>query len=185
MENLGISLFACPAGHHGRLRRGASPGHRRIPADTHLSAGQIVMAKFFVTYLFVTLMMVVELRLSHDRHPAGRRRPAAPACDLYRARFHAIALASIGLVCSAFTSSQLVAAIAAWALGFVLWDFSWASQFVGETTNEFLDALSLHLRYGSFAEGIVNLANLVYFLGLALVAAAVARFSFEWRRVAG
>jgi hypothetical protein len=31
----------------------------------------------------------------------------------------------------------------------------------------------------------VNLANLVYFLGLAMVAAAVARFSFEWRRVAG
>ena len=36
-----------------------------------------------------------------------------------------------------------------------------------------------------FAEGIVNLANLAYFLGVAMVAAAVARFSFDWRRVAG
>ena len=98
---------------------------------------------------------------------------------------HAVALASIGLACSAFTSSQLVAAIAAWAVGFVLWDFSWASEFVGETTNRLLDAISLHLRYGSFAEGIVNLANLAYFLGVTMVAAAVARFSFDWRRVAG
>ena len=44
--------------------------------------------------------------------------------------------------------------------------------------------LTLH-RYGSFAEGIVNLANLAYFVALALVAAAVARFSFDWRQVAG
>jgi ABC-2 type transport system permease protein len=98
---------------------------------------------------------------------------------------HAIALASIGLACSAFTSSQLVAAIAGWAVGFVLWDFSWAGPFVGETANKFLDAISLHLRYGSFAEGIVNLANFAYFLAVAMVAAAVARFSFDWRRVAG
>ena len=98
---------------------------------------------------------------------------------------HAIGLASIGLVCSAYTSSQLIAAVASWAVGFVLWDFSWANSFVGETTAKFLDAISLHLRYGSFAEGIVNLANLVYFVGLGLVAYAVARFSFHWKRVAG
>ena len=67
----------------------------------------------------------------------------------------------------------------------MLWDFGWASPFLGQTANRFLDAISLHLRYGSFAEGIVSLANLAYFLGLALVAAAVARFSFDWRRVAG
>ena len=42
---------------------------------------------------------------------------------------HAIALASVGLACSAWTSSQLVAAVAGWALGFVLWDFQWVSSF--------------------------------------------------------
>ena len=40
---------------------------------------------------------------------------------------HGIGVASIGLVCSAFTSSQLVAAVAGWAVAFVLWDFGWAS----------------------------------------------------------
>ena len=37
---------------------------------------------------------------------------------------HGIALASIGLACSAFTKSQLVAAVSAWAIAFLLWDFS-------------------------------------------------------------
>jgi hypothetical protein len=45
---------------------------------------------------------------------------------------HGIGLASIGLVCSAFTSSQLVAAVSAWAAAFLLWDLSWASGFVGD-----------------------------------------------------
>jgi ABC-2 type transport system permease protein len=98
---------------------------------------------------------------------------------------HAIGLASLGLVCSAYTRSQLIAAVASWAVGFVLWDFGWASNFVNEGTARFLDGISLHLRYGSFAEGIVNLANLVYFVGLGLVAFAITRFSFDWRRVAG
>jgi hypothetical protein len=98
---------------------------------------------------------------------------------------HALAVASIGLACSAWTSSQLVAAVAGFAASFVLWDFAWASSFVGEGTNAVLDALSLHPRYGAFAEGVVTLANLAYFVGVGLVCWAVARLSFDWRRVAG
>jgi hypothetical protein len=96
---------------------------------------------------------------------------------------HGIALASIGLVCSAFTSSQLVAAVSAWAAAFLLWDFAWIQPFVSEGVAGLLDAISLHLRYGSFAEGIVSLANIAYFVGVALVALALARFSFDLRRV--
>jgi hypothetical protein len=41
----------------------------------------------------------------------------------------------------------------------------------------------MHPRYGSFSEGIVSLENIVYFAGLALVGMAIARFSFDLRRV--
>jgi ABC-2 type transport system permease protein len=94
-------------------------------------------------------------------------------------------IASIGLVCSAFTSNQLVAAISGWAVAFVLWDFSWASAFVSEGTAAVLDELALHGRYGSFSEGIVSLGDVAYFFSLAVVAMAVARFSFDLRRVSG
>ena len=100
---------------------------------------------------------------------------------------HAIALASIGLACSAWTGSQLVAAVAGWALGFVIWDFEWVKsfRFVGETGSRLLDALSLHLHYGSFAEGIIGAAHLAYFVALAALTFAVAKLAFLWRRVAG
>jgi hypothetical protein len=94
-----------------------------------------------------------------------------------------LGIASLGLACSSFTSSQLVAAVSAWALGFVLWDFSWANAFLSERSAAFLEKIALHPRYGSFSEGIVALEDVVYFLALALVAMALARFSFDLRRV--
>ena len=57
------------------------------------------------------------------------------------------------------------------------------SHFVSEPVALFLDEISLHLRFGHFAEGIVRLSDLVYFAGLIAVAAATTRLSFEIRRV--
>jgi hypothetical protein len=56
---------------------------------------------------------------------------------------------------------------------------------VGETGTRLLDALSLHLHYGSFAEGILDAGHLAYFVALAALTFAIAKFSFLWRRVAG
>jgi ABC-type transport system involved in multi-copper enzyme maturation permease subunit len=178
----------------------AAPSDRRPPARTEapdwrhsdevelLSVpGSIVAAKFAATLLFVTLMMAASFvypAMAIVQGGLGAQHLAAVFVGL---TLHAIALASIGLACSAWTSSQLVAAVSAWALGFVLWDFQWVSSFqlVSEGAVRLLDALSLHLRYGSFAEGIVDAGHLAYFVALAAVAAAVARFSFVWRRVSG
>jgi hypothetical protein len=41
----------------------------------------------------------------------------------------------------------------------------------------------MHPRFGRFAEGIVELANVAYFAGLAALAAALARLSLDLRRV--
>ena len=144
-----------------------------------------MLAKFVVTYGFVTLAMAVSFvypAMAVSEGGVGIGQLLAVFLGLL---LHALAVASIGLVCSAFTRSQLVAAIAGFAVAFVLWDFSWASSFLGERVFGAVDALSIHPRYGAFAEGVVRISNLVYFAGTALVAAALARLSFDWRRVAG
>ena len=79
-----------------------------------------------------------------------------------------------------------MAAVSAWAvglraLGLRLGDAASSAS----ASPAVLDAISLHPRYGSFAEGVVALANVVYFAALALVAMALARFSFDLRRVRG
>jgi ABC-2 type transport system permease protein len=150
---------------------------------TLLSPTQIVLAKFAVSFLFVTLMLAVSFvypAVSIVRSGLGLEHLVAVYLGLLALGG---ALASLGLACSAFTASQLVAAISAYAIAFLLYDFSWAASFVGEGVARFLDALSLHPRFGRFAEGVVRAADLAYFAGFAWVGAAAARLALARARV--
>jgi ABC-2 type transport system permease protein len=186
LENLGITLIALiPVITMRVFAEERARGTDELLLTTHLSPWQIVTAKFAVTYAFVLLMMAASFV-----YPAMATLEGGIGAEHLLAVFvglslHALGLASLGLACSAFSSSQLVAAVASWAVGFVLWDFAWAGPFLGERSGPLLDALSMHPRYSSFAEGIVNLEHLAYFVGLGGVCAALAHFSFDWRRVSG
>jgi ABC-2 type transport system permease protein len=188
MDTLGITLIGLlPLVTMRVFAEERARGTDELLLTTALTPGRIVAAKFAACFGFVVLMMAASFfypALAIVYGGLGAQHLAAVFVGL---TLHALALASIGLACSAWTSSQLLAAAAGWALGFVLWDFEWVKsfRFVGADASRLLDALSLHLRYGSFAEGIVNVGHLAYFVALAAAAAAVARFSFVWRRVAG
>ena len=186
METLGLTLIgAVPLVTMRVFSEERSRGTDELLICTWLTPGRIVLGKFAVTFLFVTLMMAVSFvypAAAIGRGGLGVQHLAAVFLGLV---LHGIGLASIGLACSAFTSSQLVAAIASWAVAFVLWDFSWAHDFAGEAVAAFLDAVSLHPRYASLSEGVVDVADLAYFVGLALVGMALARLSYDVRRVSG
>ncbi|MBW1884894.1 MAG: hypothetical protein JRJ58_15290, partial [Deltaproteobacteria bacterium] len=95
----------------------------------------------------------------------------------------AIGISSIGLVCSAYTSSQIVAAASTVALAFIFYDFGWTHAFVSESVANALDAVSLHQRFAHMAEGLILLSDLVYFAALVVISAVLSRLSFELRRV--
>jgi ABC-2 type transport system permease protein len=184
METLGLTLVGTvPLLSMRMFAEERARGTDEWLVSTHLTPGQIVLAKFLVTYLFVALTMVAAFvypASAIERGGLGVQHLAAVFLGL---TLHGIGLASIGLVCSAFTSSQLVAAVSGWAVAFALWDFGWMQPFVSEGVARFLEAISLHPRYGSFSEGIVALEHVAYFGALALVCMALARFSFDLRRV--
>ena len=184
MEQLGLTLLgAVPLVTMRVFAEERSRGTDELLVTTGLRPITIVVAKFAVTLGFVTLMMGVSFvypALAVERGGLGLEHLAAVFLGL---SLHGVGLASIGLACSAFARSQLVAAVSAWAVAFVLWDFSWMFSFVSEDTAKLLDAVALHPRFGSFAEGIVAVDDVVYFAGLCLVGMAVARFSFDLRRV--
>ncbi len=186
METLGLTLIGVvPLVTMRVFAEERARGTDELLLTTHLTPGQIVLAKFGATWLFVAVMMAVSFLyplLAIEQGGLGLEHLCAVYLGLL---LHGIGLASIGLLCSAFTASQLVAAISAWAIAFLLWDLSWASSFVSERVAAVLDALSIQPHYSSFAGGVVSLANVVYFAGIALVCLAAARFSFDLRRVSG
>jgi ABC-2 type transport system permease protein len=184
METLGLTLMgAVPLITMRVFSEERSRGTDELLVTTSLTPNQIVLGKFIVTFAFIALMMTVSFvypATAIEQGGLGLQHLAAVFTGLL---LHGIAVASIGLVCSAFTASQLVAAVSGWAAAFLLWDFSWANAFVSEGTAMFLEGISLHPRFGSFAEGIVSLANVAYFIALVLIAFSIARFSFDVRRV--
>jgi ABC-2 type transport system permease protein len=158
-------------------------GTDELLGTTRLTPGQIVLGKFLATWLLIALMM--GLSFVYPAASVVRAGLGLPhLLCVYLGLFSlAIALASIGLACSAFASSQLLAAISAYAIAFLLYDFRWLAQLVPEGVATTLDALSMHPRFGSFAEGIVRAADLAYFAGCALVALALARLAWDQQRV--
>ncbi len=184
MEQMGLTLLAAiPLVTMRVFAEERSRGTDELLLSTSLTPNQIVLAKFVVTFGFVTLMMAVSFVYPATAIQSGGLGNMHLVAVFTGLTLHAIGLASIGLVCSAFTSSQLLAAVLGWAVAFLLWDFSWVQPFVSEGVSNVLEAISLHPRYGAFSEGIVSLANATYFVALAVVAFAAARFSFDLRRV--
>ncbi len=184
MEYLGLTLLATvPLLTMRVFAEERARGTDELLVSTSLTPTTIVLAKFLVTFAFVALMMAVSFVYPATAIESGGLGAQHLFAVFVGLTLHGIAIASIGLVCSAFATSQLVAAVAGWAAAFVLWDFAWIQPFITEGVAGFLDAIALHPRYGDFSEGVVSLENVAYFAGVALVAMALARFSFDLRRV--
>ncbi|RIL08230.1 MAG: hypothetical protein DCC71_00330 [Proteobacteria bacterium] len=158
-------------------------GTDELLATTLLTPGQVVAGKLIATYAFVALALALSFvypATSIVRSGLGLGHLVAVYAGLFAL---GIALASVGLACSAFATSQLVAAISAYAVAFVLYDFRWMAQFLPERAAAFVDPFSMHPRFGAFAEGLVRAGDVVYFAGYVVVAAALARLALDQTRV--
>lgn len=160
-------------------------GTDELLLTSHLSPSQIVAAKFGVTFGFIVLMMTVSFIYPASAVLSGGLGLQHLMGVYLGLVMLGIGIASIGLACSAFTGSQIIAAVSTVGVTYILYDFHWTFEFVSEGTAGVLDALSMHPHFGRFSEGLIGLANLSYFLMLALVSAALVRFSLELRRVSG
>ena len=128
---------------------------------------EVALAKHAVTYGFVVLLLagsaiypaVVVLRAG-----LGFEHLVA----LYVGQLcYGCAVASIGLACSSFTSSQIVAAALGYAIPFVLLDFAWLSNSVSEAVASALREVALLSHYGSFPRGVIELRHVIYFASIA------------------
>ncbi|MCZ6781962.1 MAG: ABC transporter permease [Proteobacteria bacterium] len=160
-------------------------GTDELLATTRLTPTTLVVGKFAVTFAFVALMMAVSFLYPLTAIVQGGLGLQHLLAVFLGLTLLAIGIASLGLVCSALTRSQIIAAIATVAAAFLLYDFGWTHAFVSEDVAGFLDAIALHPHFGRFSEGLVYLQDLAYFAGLAVVAGAVVRLSLDLRRVTG
>jgi ABC-2 type transport system permease protein len=184
MEQLGLLLLLpIPLVTMGAFAKERDAGTDEFLLTSGLSPMQLVAGKFGVTFGFIVLMMCVAFVYPVTailQGGIGLQHLFAVFVGLVML---GVGIASIGLVCSAATDSQLVAAATTIAVAYLFYDFGWTYGFVGTGAAAFLDLISLHPHFGRFSEGLVRLADLVYFAAFAVVAAATVRFLLEARRI--
>jgi ABC-2 type transport system permease protein len=186
MEQLGLTLMLpIPLITMRVFARERAQGSDEWLLTSGVSTGKVVAAKFAVTYGFVLLMAAVSFI-----YPATAVARSGLGLGHLLSVFVGVCLlsvgiASIGLVCSALTRSQVLAGATTLAAAYVLYDFGWAHSFVGPGAAELLDALALRGHFARFAEGVVRLSDFVYFVALAGAAAGGVRAALDARRLFG
>lgn len=92
------------------------------------------------------------------------------------------AFASIGLFASALTDNQMVAAVVSFGLLLLFWIMEWLAENVPETFREFVSSAALISHMTNFQKGIIELADVFYFLCLIFIFLFLSSKVIESRR---
>ena len=131
-----------------------------------LSDLEAIMGKFcaaltvFSVMIVGTLLYPVLLAVFADPEPG-------PVITGYIGLFlMGMSFVAIGLFFSSLTSSQIVAGAATFGLSLLFLVIGWASPFAGPILSRILTQFSLLEHYDSFSKGIVQMADVTYYLFL-------------------
>ncbi|MGW8321892.1 MAG: ABC transporter permease [Thermodesulfobacteriota bacterium] len=148
-----------------------------------LSHTQIAAGKFLATFVFLVAVVAISALLPAVSAATTGLDTGPILASLVGLLLLSFAIASIGLLCSALATNQLVAALSAYAISMAILDVSWMMEFTGDTTDRVLQYLSLMTHMGSFPRGIISLTDIVYFTGLGLGSFLLARVSLALERI--
>src|SRR3954451_7529909 len=92
------------------------------------------------------------------------------------------AYVSIGVMCSAFTRTSIVAFIVAFAISFALFLFGHVVQFVPQTLQPLVAFLSINNHFENISRGVIDTRDVFYYLSVMGVSLLLATLSLESRR---
>jgi ABC-2 type transport system permease protein len=149
-----------------------------------LSAGSIIFGKFLATLVFCALVAAPVVLMGLSLY-AGTRpdlgQIATAACGLL---LLAAAFGAIGLYVSCLTRQPAVAAVATFGALFMLWIVHWAGQ-TGDGANTILSWLSIIRHQQSFQAGLLNSADIAYYLIVTLLFLLLAVRRLDAERLQG
>jgi gliding motility-associated transport system permease protein len=129
-----------------------------------LGDAQVVLGKFFAAWTFFTAMVAASwfqvALLATMADPAW-----APLAVAYLGLIiMGGAFISLGLWASALTENQIVAAVTGFVALLLVWAVGWSASVAGPTIGPILAKLSLGGHFESFPKGLIDTADLAYFV---------------------
>ena len=95
------------------------------------------------------------------------------------------AFIAVGILISSLTENQIVAAVATFGTLLIFWVISWAADSAGAAFGRILSHLSLTEHFESFAKGVLDTKDVIYYLNLTILSLFLTLRSLEAKRWRG
>ena len=92
---------------------------------------------------------------------------------------------AVGIFASSLTENQIVASIITFGVLLMFWVIGWSSDYLGGTWGRVLSHLSLIEHFDSFAKGVIDTRDVLYYVDFTIVALFLTLRSLEARRWKG
>lgn len=95
------------------------------------------------------------------------------------------AFIAVGILISSLTENQIVAAVSTFGTLLIFWVISWAADSAGGALGRILSHLSLTEHFDSFAKGVIDTKDVIYYLNLTILSLFLTLRSLESKRWRG
>jgi gliding motility-associated transport system permease protein len=202
-----ILLFMVPIITMRLLAEERRSGTAELLFTCPLTSAQVVIGKFLGAAILLTVMLGVTLSYPLLIMSGGASPEMKPALAGYFGLFlMGLALLAIGLLVSAMTENQIVAAVGAFGVFLILWIVNWLSESAtitltemvnkatqglwekmglgtgGPTLGDFLSSISLIGHLDDFRKGIIDTQHVIFFVSVAFMALFATQRVLESRR---
>jgi ABC-2 type transport system permease protein len=92
---------------------------------------------------------------------------------------------AVGIFASSLTENQIVASVTTFGVLLILWVIGWSAEYVGGAWGRVLSHLSLLDHFDTFARGVLDTKDVIYYVDVTIVALFLTLRSLEARRWKG
>jgi ABC-2 type transport system permease protein len=92
---------------------------------------------------------------------------------------------AVGIFASSLTENQIVASLITFGVLLIFWVLGWSADAVGGPWGKVLSDLSILEHYDTFAKGILDTKDVIYYVNFTIVALFLTLRSLEARRWKG
>jgi ABC-2 type transport system permease protein len=147
--------------------------------------GAVLVGKYLAAFTLYAVMLVGTLAYPAMLAAVARVEWASLAAGYTGLVLMGALFLAVGLFASSLTENQIVAAIVTFGILLVLWIVGWVADFVGGPVGTALTHLSLLEHNDTFAKGVLDTKDIIYFVDLTVLALFLAFRSLESRRWSG
>ncbi len=143
---------------------------------------QVVLGKYLAAVGMLAVLTLLTTPFAFSVAAIGPLDKGAVFCGYLGMLLMAAAYAAIGLMSSAFTRNQIVAALIAFFIGFGLFIMTALIPILPPALGEVVNAIAIQSRFQSIARGVIDFRDLLYFVTLSGGCLLIAQSALESRR---